>query len=50
MKKKLTQRQEAALKRHSVHHTKSVLAKMRRQMEQGMSFTQAHKNAPKKKK
>ena len=49
MKKKLTQRQEAALKRHSVHHTNSVLAKMRRQMERGMSFTKAHKNARKKK-
>ena len=47
---KLTKRQEAALKKHSVHHTKPVLAKMRRQMERGTSFTQAHKNAPKKKK
>ena len=46
---KLTKRQKAALKKHSVHHTKPVLAKMRRQMERGMSFTQAHKNAPKKK-
>ena len=46
---KLTKRQEAALKKHSVHHTKPVLAKMRRQIERGMSFTQAHKNAPKKK-
>jgi hypothetical protein len=46
--KKLTKRQEQALKRHSKHHTKATLAKMKKEMLKGKSFTEVHKNAPKK--
>ena len=48
MKKKvkaLTARQQATLKKHSVHHTAKHMAMMRRLMKQGVSFTQAHKKA-----
>ena len=46
--KKLTDRQEATMKRHSKHHTRKHMALMRRLMIQGKSFGQAHKAAQKK--
>ena len=46
--KKLTKRQTATLKKHSVHHTPKHMAFMRKQMRQGVTFTQAHKDAMKK--
>ena len=46
--KKLTKRQEGALKRHAKHHTASGLRKLRKRMEGGKSFTEAHKGIPKK--
>ena len=44
-KKALTQRQKNTLKRHSVHHTKQHMTKMRKLMKGGKTFTQAHKIA-----
>tara|TARA_R100000152_G_C6777537_1_gene207468 strand:- start:2742 stop:2897 length:156 start_codon:yes stop_codon:yes gene_type:complete len=46
--KKLTKRQEQTLKRHSKHHTKATLAKIKKELLKGKSFTEVHKNAPKK--
>tara|TARA_A100000171_G_scaffold21280_1_gene19758 strand:+ start:195 stop:359 length:165 start_codon:yes stop_codon:yes gene_type:complete len=47
--KKLTARQQAALKRHSVHHTSKHMAEMRRLMSRdGKSFTEAHRGAMRK--
>ncbi len=46
--KKLTKRQTDTLKKHSVHHTPKHMAFMRKQMRQGVTFTQAHKDAMKK--
>ena len=48
MAKKLTKRQNNALRRHSRHHTKKHMAFMRTQMRKGKTFTQAHKAAMKK--
>ena len=45
---KLTKRQEETLKRHKVHHTAKHMAFMRREMQKGKTFTQAHKDAMKK--
>ena len=47
--KTLTKRQQQAMKKHAKHHTKKVLADMKRQILAGKSFTEAHKKAPKKK-
>jgi|TARA_Y100000287_G_C14177909_1_gene333343 hypothetical protein len=44
----LTKRQEATMKKHSVHHGKKHMSLMRKMMEKGSSFTQAHKAAMKK--
>lgn len=49
MKKKLTARQEAALERHKVHHTKKHMDFMRKKMLAGSTFRDAHKEAMKKK-
>ena len=46
--KKLTERQKAALKRHSAHHTKKHMSEMRKAMRAGSTFTAAHKKAMKK--
>ena len=45
----LTKRQQATLKKHSVHHTAKHMTEMRKAMRSGKSFTQAHKIAQKKK-
>tara|TARA_B100001939_G_scaffold103398_1_gene89374 strand:- start:183 stop:335 length:153 start_codon:yes stop_codon:yes gene_type:complete len=45
----LTKRQLDTLKRHKKHHTSSVIAMMKREMKKGKTFTEVHKNAPKKK-
>jgi hypothetical protein len=44
----LTKRQQATLKKHSVHHTKKHMTEMRKLMRAGKTFTQAHKAAMKK--
>ena len=46
--KKLTQRQQNALKRHSVHHTSKHMTEMRKSMRAGKTFTEAHRLAMKK--
>ncbi len=46
--KKLTQRQESTMKKHSKHHTQKHMRMMRAKMMQGMSFTEAHKETQKK--
>ena len=43
--KKLTKRQESAMRRHSQHHTKKHMDFMRKQMLAGMTFTESHKLA-----
>ena len=44
-KTKLTDRQEKALKKHSVHHTKKHMDMMRKDMLAGATFSAAHKKA-----
>jgi len=44
----LTKRQQATLKRHSVHHTAKHMTEMRKMMRAGKTFSQAHKAATKK--
>jgi len=44
-KTKLTDRQEKALKKHSVHHTKKHIDMMRKDMLAGATFSAAHKKA-----
>tara|TARA_R100001377_G_scaffold82523_1_gene62976 strand:- start:157 stop:312 length:156 start_codon:yes stop_codon:yes gene_type:complete len=46
---KLTARQEATMKNHKVHHTAKHMKDMRKAMESGKTFTQAHIIAKKKK-
>ena len=46
--KALTKRQQAALKRHSVHHTAKHMAEMKKSMRTGDSFGKAHKKALRK--
>ncbi len=46
--KKLTDRQTATLKKHSVHHTKKHMDMMTKLMLEGKTFTQAHNIAMKK--
>ena len=43
--KGLTSRQEATMKKHSVHHTAKHMKMMRDLMMKGETFTQAHKKA-----
>jgi len=47
-KKSLSKRQEATMKKHSKHHSERHMRMMRSKMLQGMSFTEAHKEAQKK--
>ena len=44
----LTARQDAAMKRHSKHHTVKHMKEMTRLMKSGSTFTAAHKKAMKK--
>ena len=44
----LKKRQEDAMKRHSEHHSKEHMDLMRKLMEDGKTFTEAHKLAMKK--
>ena len=44
----LKKRQEDAMKRHSKHHSKKHMDLMRKLMEEGKTFTEAHKLAMKK--
>ena len=46
--KKLTAGQEAALKRHKVHHTAKHMTEMRKSMRSGKSFAEAHRLAMRK--
>ena len=46
----LTKRQKATLDRHSKHHTPRVLKQIAKKVRGGMTFSEAHKNAPKIKK
>ena len=46
-KKSLTKRQDAAMKRHSKHHTAAHMKYMKRRMLMGDTFRQAHKKAQK---
>tara|TARA_R100001163_G_C5039604_1_gene178038 strand:+ start:591 stop:755 length:165 start_codon:yes stop_codon:yes gene_type:complete len=46
--KKLTIRQQAALKNHAAHHTTKHMAEMRKAMRNGSTFTAAHRQAMKK--
>jgi len=48
MKKKLTQRQEQTMQRHSRHHTPRHMSEMTKLMLQGKSFEADHKIAMKK--
>jgi len=45
VKKSITKRQEAALKRHSKHHNAKHMAFMKRRMLMGDTMRQAHKKA-----
>ena len=47
-KKSLSKRQETTMKKHSKHHSSKHMKFMRTKMMQGMSFTDAHKEAQKK--
>jgi len=44
----LTKRQKETLVRHKVHHTAKHMTFMRKEMNKGKTFTQAHKLAMKK--
>ena len=44
----LTKRQQATLKKHSVHHTAKHMTEMRKLMRAGKTFTQAHRASMKK--
>ena len=46
--KKLTARQQAALKRHCVHHTAKHMTEMRKLMRGGKTFREAHRAAMRK--
>tara|TARA_R100001594_G_scaffold125192_1_gene162154 strand:+ start:41 stop:205 length:165 start_codon:yes stop_codon:yes gene_type:complete len=46
--KKLTIRQQTALKNHAAHHTTKHMAEMRKAMRKGSTFTAAHRQAMKK--
>ena len=44
----LSKRQTNALKKHKVHHTNKHMAEMKKYMNKGKTFTEAHKMAMKK--
>jgi|TARA_R100001463_G_scaffold109940_3_gene164646 hypothetical protein len=46
--KKLTDRQNQTLQRHSKHHTSEHMKLMKKLMRQGKTFSQSHKIAMKK--
>ena len=45
---KLKKRQEDAMKRHSEHHSKKHMDLMKKLMDKGKTFTEAHKLAMEK--
>jgi hypothetical protein len=46
--KEITKRQKETLKKHSVHHSKKHMSEMKKAMQLGKTFNQAHKDAMKK--
>ena len=48
VKKSISKRQEASLKRHSKHHSTKHIAYMKRRMLMGDTFRTAHKKAQNK--
>tara|TARA_A100001037_G_C15040853_1_gene585421 strand:- start:89 stop:253 length:165 start_codon:yes stop_codon:yes gene_type:complete len=46
-KRKLTKRQEGAMRRHAKHHSTKHMKYMKRRMLMGDTFRQAHKKAQK---
>jgi hypothetical protein len=48
VKKSISKRQEASLKRHSKHHSTKHMAYMKRRMLMGVTFITAHKKAQNK--
>tara|TARA_R100001369_G_scaffold64324_1_gene91573 strand:+ start:988 stop:1152 length:165 start_codon:yes stop_codon:yes gene_type:complete len=46
--KKLTQRQKTTLNKHSKHHTKKHMSRMKTAMKKGKTFGASHKKAMKK--
>lgn len=48
VKKSISKRQEASLKRHSKHHSAKHMAYMKRRMLMGDTFRTAHKKAQNK--
>ena len=48
VKKSISKRQEASLKRHSKHHSTKHMAYMKRRMLMGDTFRTAHKKAQNK--
>tara|TARA_R110002020_G_scaffold179320_1_gene372527 strand:+ start:100 stop:252 length:153 start_codon:yes stop_codon:yes gene_type:complete len=46
--KKITKRQQDALERHSIHHTKRHMAEMRKSIRAGKTFTESHRLAMRK--
>ncbi len=48
VKKSITKRQEASLKRHGKHHSTKHMAYMKRRMLMGDTFRTAHKKAQNK--
>ena len=46
--KKITKRQQDALKRHSIHHTRKHMTEMRKSMRAGKTFTESHRLAMRK--
>lgn len=45
---KLNKKQTETLSRHSAHHSKKHMTEMKKSMQSGKTFTQAHKIAQKK--
>jgi len=48
LKKQLTVRQKATMKKHGKHHTAKHMAAMKKSMLGGKTFTQSHKIVQKK--
>jgi|TARA_R110001583_G_scaffold34963_1_gene116893 hypothetical protein len=48
MRKKISARQKATLKKHSKHHTAKHMAQMKKDMRKGSSFKASHNKAMKK--
>ncbi len=48
MRKKISARQKATLKKHAKHHTTKHMAQLKKAMRKGSSFKSAHNKAMKK--